>query len=1238
MIKGTRVLAGLLATLLAVSAPLAVQAETEQLVSDKIAASTQDVSGNMTGMVSAGDQSGESVGGSEDQKNETADAGDPAGEETGDRPEDISANDKRTQSEEAGTTDQEEKELFPGLPEQYQLSAQEMSEKRQLGETLKALEELEEGDDYVPGQVLFLCDSEEIAGLYAEAYGAELISFSQGVAVLALPGQVKVYQAVQAASDTRIKLPAVEPNYYRYGAAYNDPYLRQNQGSWYQWFHEAVGSNAAWNAGYTGQGIKVAVLDTGVSAHDDVTLKDSYNILTDSTDGAEDDNAKGHGTHVAGIIGATCGNRAGGCGVAPEAALYNIKILDKEARGTSADLIRGVKKAVSLQADIINLSVEGMSYSLTEAKVMTQAVEQGTAVFAAAGNDGSQTRSYPGAYADVICVGATDRDGSKAYLSNYGSWVDLAAPGMDITAPAAISTNTYRTYSGTSQATAVTSGIAAVILSAQPAALKDKTGNLLTGRARVLALEKLMKNGAVKTTGTALGSGIPGLTKILKLSSAAETPGVPVFTLDGRATRGGLVEALTADVMIQVPEDQSVYYTLDGSTPAYKNGVVYGRSYVRDSAIHINYQKTGSLKEKIVLKAIAVNPVGKVSKVATATFILQPPATSISNAGPYMVIAGKKAKLKVVQQPTKTPYNRLTWSVWPENGTEGENMKPYGVSITSKGVFTTTPRAVPGRYKVKAVAKDPMIRGVTTTVITVLASPRVGAVSFTTKSAGKIYKNKESSNEVVSLEIQPFLKIYTADGVLLEPASCSEYVSFRSSNTEVAEVTTKGIVYGKKPGTVTITAQARDGSGKKASIQVTVEQLPELLAWKHGTVNVINLARGKSVTLGVSFTPEKKITKANQKLVWTIDGVEGGNAASGVTVKNGKVTASSDAVAGIYTVTAATLSGKSVEQKIKICDTVIKKLTLDQKKLRLLRDCSNGGVKGNRAELQLTMAGGEDRNSLVLTSSQPKVASVRWKNSSDPADLTLEIVAGKVEGRAVITVTATDGSRKKINCTVDVKNYTSSLSLSPAAGRSNVLAVGKTLKLMPSFETAYGALDQTAKKLEWSSSNENIATVDAKGVVTAKPGAGEGWVTIYAKTTDGSNAQARYYVYITKEIKKMAFCDSENQPVNKLKDTITMAELQTGTKDYFLYLEDQNGKEYLQADQKYWSFRTELGKQELFTARVEMITEKSTGKRRYVLRLTPIRKTIVKKQTVTIKISTMDGSGATASLQLTVKP
>lgn len=222
----------------------------------------------------------------------------------------------------------------------------------------------------------------------------------------------------------------------------------------------------------TGSSVTVAVLDTGFEL-DHPFLQTRFETGIDFADGDDDpsavrdgidsdgdgltDEAWGHGTFISGVIAQ----------IAPEARILPVRVLDSDGFGESYAVIAGIDYAIEQQVDVINISF-GTSDRLPGLKdAIGRAKRAGVLVVAAAGNDGTDTVHFPAGYGSVLSVGAYDqRTNEMAGFANYGSWIDVGAPGVNIlsTAPG----NEFGLLSGSSMSSPVVAAAAALVLDEDP--------------------------------------------------------------------------------------------------------------------------------------------------------------------------------------------------------------------------------------------------------------------------------------------------------------------------------------------------------------------------------------------------------------------------------------------------------------------------------------------------------------------------------------------------------------------------------------------------------------------------------------------------------------------------------------------------------------------------------------------------------------------------------------------------
>ena len=429
---------------------------------------------------------------------------------------------------------------------------------------------------YVPDEVIIkfreIAAEREIAGLRG-GQGAEEVYVS--AFTFARVWRVPPSKTVEEWADLFDKNPLVEyaePNYFCYalwypndpfyayqwnfdddhtynpGGASSNPYGGANGGG--------IGMEEVWPITNGGSNVVVAVVDTGVAYEDyPIPSYESYkvkggvknyqkapdlagtsfwqnedeiagNVIDDDGNGFVDDvngwdfvnndahpnDNNAHGTHVTGTIAQTTNNGLGVAGIAFNATIMPIKVLDYTGGGTEVWIANGIYYAVDNGAEIINLSLGGDSPSTTLENAVAYAYNHGVVVIAASGNDGTESVDYPAAYDDyVIAVGATRYDETRASYSDYGSSLDLVAPGGDLGVDQngdgygdGVLQQTFKPYGGfvdkadptdwtyyyffdgTSMATPHVSGAAALLLARNSTLTPDQIRNILESTAEDL--------------------------------------------------------------------------------------------------------------------------------------------------------------------------------------------------------------------------------------------------------------------------------------------------------------------------------------------------------------------------------------------------------------------------------------------------------------------------------------------------------------------------------------------------------------------------------------------------------------------------------------------------------------------------------------------------------------------------------------------------------------------------------
>jgi len=337
---------------------------------------------------------------------------------------------------------------------------------------------------------------------------------------LDLPEGMTVEDAIAQLRESGIYL-TVEPNYVRMIQTDPTDAPKPDDGLYdKQWGLEAVYARHAWaylqTQSLDEDGLVVAVVDTGVDAdHPDfegVTILEGASFVGATLEGvpvpdatADDDN--GHGTYVTGIIAAETNNGIGVAGtVGPysgsKVSILPVKVLDKNGYGSSWQVAQGIRWAVEQGARVINLSFGGYGYSTAEKEAVNYALQNDVVVVAAAGNSGGSVNNfYPAAFPGVIAVGAVDESGARADFSNYGSALDIMAPGVGVvsTIPAEFveddcqqptcyvdGESYYVSWKGTSASAPFVSGAAALLLLQEPGLGAEEVAERLTSTAAYL--------------------------------------------------------------------------------------------------------------------------------------------------------------------------------------------------------------------------------------------------------------------------------------------------------------------------------------------------------------------------------------------------------------------------------------------------------------------------------------------------------------------------------------------------------------------------------------------------------------------------------------------------------------------------------------------------------------------------------------------------------------------------------
>ncbi|MDC0707323.1 S8 family serine peptidase [Stigmatella sp. ncwal1] len=306
--------------------------------------------------------------------------------------------------------------------------------------------------------------------------------------------RIRQHPAVESAEPMRAYRSSYTPNDPDYGK---------------QWNLKMISMPQAWDSN-RGKGVVVAVLDTGIAYEDyedfkqvpdlkGVKFVQGYDFVNDDVH-ANDDH--GHGTHVAGTIAQATNNGEGVAGVAFEATLMPVKVLNHFGSGTSADIADAIRFAADKGAKVINMSLGGGGHSQTMASAVEYARKKGVTVVAAAGNAGRPRVEFPAAYPGAVAVSAVGPEGALAPYSSYGKELDIAAPGGDkrqgdqggilqnTIDPRDPARSIYASFQGTSMATPHVAAVAALLYAAGASGPDEVEKALYAGAVRVNGQER----------------------------------------------------------------------------------------------------------------------------------------------------------------------------------------------------------------------------------------------------------------------------------------------------------------------------------------------------------------------------------------------------------------------------------------------------------------------------------------------------------------------------------------------------------------------------------------------------------------------------------------------------------------------------------------------------------------------------------------------------------------------------
>ncbi len=309
-------------------------------------------------------------------------------------------------------------------------------------------------------------------------HGERVVSLNHAIDFLVVDVQDPVGFAAKLSDDDNVAY--VHPDSMDFQASFvpSEVYY-----SCCQWGIKDVGIEAAWDTTLGSTTVKLAILDSGLrKTHEDIgNYLQGYDWVYNDND---PNDANGHGTHVTSTAAGLTNNGLGVAGVA-QAQILPVRVLNAQGSGTHSQIANGVTYATDQGSDIISMSLGAPTGSSTLLNAINYAWNAGALVVAATGNDNGPI-GYPAKYSNAFAVGAYDQNRNRASFSNYGAEIDISAPGVQIAAAYNRNDADYVYLDGTSMATPIVSGVAALALTVNPSLTNQGLRDLLQNTANDL--------------------------------------------------------------------------------------------------------------------------------------------------------------------------------------------------------------------------------------------------------------------------------------------------------------------------------------------------------------------------------------------------------------------------------------------------------------------------------------------------------------------------------------------------------------------------------------------------------------------------------------------------------------------------------------------------------------------------------------------------------------------------------
>lgn len=472
------------------------------------------------------------------------------------------------------------------------------------------------------------------AALHAllKTQGASEIDTIHALDVRLIEVSEKAADALIAALKKNKNVEYVERDASAQGTATaNDPLFTGGN----QWWISKVQAPAAWDITTGVSNLPIAIVDSGVKAsHLDITNKllPGYDFVNNDSN-PDDDN--GHGTATAGVAAASSNNQLGMVSMAWANPVIPVKVLGADNNGSYFAIANGITWAADQGARIINLSLGGSTPSQVLQDAVNYAWNKNAVLIASAGNDGVNTPRYPAACNNVVAVSATNSTDERPSWSNYGTYVDISAPGQGVLS--LYGTDTYAFWNGTSFSCPIASGTIALMASANPLLSNGNLVNLLlasTDDIGVAGYDTFFGTGRVNASAAVQAA----------VAAAVDTaaPTVAILSpVNGATVSGTINVSLTASDNVGVTRLE-----------LYRNGLLV--SQTTSSSSTVSWNTTGSVDGVYNLEARAYDAVNNIGVTTTQVTVQNSPVpdaiapvTAISSPANGTTVNRKSQKITV---------------------------------------------------------------------------------------------------------------------------------------------------------------------------------------------------------------------------------------------------------------------------------------------------------------------------------------------------------------------------------------------------------------------------------------------------------------------------------------------------------------------------------------------------------------------------------------------------------------